>query len=41
MAKGIEIIRPFSRNMAQGLDATEVWYSYEDALEYAHTSPVA
>ena len=39
--KAVEIIRPFSRNMATGLDATEVWYSYDEALNYARTSPVA
>jgi len=35
--KSIEVIRPFVRNGAFPIDTTTLFYSYDDAVTYAHT----
>lgn len=39
--KGIEIIRPFIRNGSFPIDTTTLFYSYDDAVTYAHSDPNA
>src|SRR5574344_2396221 len=40
-AKSVEILRPFIRDGQFPIDVTSVFYSYNEALEYAHSNPSA
>lgn len=39
--KSVEILRPFVRDSGFPLDATSLYYSYDEAVEYARSNPAA